>query len=77
MATEAEPDMRDHIWSDDFVEAQTNDGHKLRLMTLIDEFTRECGGINYRPPAPQTFVPSISIPLKNSVRSGANVWLEV
>jgi len=24
------------------VEAQTNDGRKLRLMTLIDEFTREC-----------------------------------
>jgi transposase InsO family protein len=24
------------------VEAQTHDGHKLRLMTLIDEFTREC-----------------------------------
>ena len=26
----------------DFVEAQTHDGRKLRLMTLIDEFTREC-----------------------------------
>jgi putative transposase len=25
-----------------FVEAQTHDGRKLRLMTLIDEFTREC-----------------------------------
>jgi transposase InsO family protein len=24
------------------VEAETNDGRKLRLMTLIDEFTREC-----------------------------------
>jgi putative transposase len=24
------------------VEAQTHDGRKLRLMTLIDEFTREC-----------------------------------
>jgi transposase InsO family protein len=24
------------------VEAQTQDGRKVRLMTLIDEFTREC-----------------------------------
>jgi hypothetical protein len=28
------------VWSYDFVEAQTHDGRKLRLMTLIDEFTR-------------------------------------
>jgi transposase InsO family protein len=31
-----------HVWSYDFVEAQTHDGRKVRLMTLIDEFTREC-----------------------------------
>ena len=30
------------MWSYDFVEAQTHDGRKLRLMTLIDEYTREC-----------------------------------
>ena len=24
------------------MEAQTHDGRKVRLMTLIDEFTREC-----------------------------------
>lgn len=24
------------------MEAQTHDGRKLRLLTLIDEFTREC-----------------------------------
>ena len=28
------------VWSYVFVEAQTHDGRKLRLMTLIDEFTR-------------------------------------
>jgi hypothetical protein len=28
------------VWSYDFVEAQTHDGRKLRLMTSIDEFTR-------------------------------------
>ena len=36
------PERRKHVWSYDFVEAQTHDGRKVRLMTLIDEFTREC-----------------------------------
>jgi putative transposase len=36
------PEHRNHVWSYDFVEARTHDGRKLRLMTLIDEFTREC-----------------------------------
>ena len=36
------PEHRNHVWSYDFVEAQTRDGRKLRLMTLIDEFSREC-----------------------------------
>ena len=36
------PQHRNHVWSYDFVEAQTHDGRKLRLMTLIDEFSREC-----------------------------------
>ena len=36
------PERRNHVWSYDFVEAQTQDGRKVRLMTLIDEFTREC-----------------------------------
>jgi putative transposase len=35
------PERRNHVWSYDFVEAQTHDGRKLRLLTLIDEFTRE------------------------------------
>lgn len=35
------PERRNHVWSYDFVEAQTQDGRKVRLMTLIDEFTRE------------------------------------
>ena len=30
------------MWSYDFVEAQPHDGRKLRLTTLIDEYTREC-----------------------------------
>lgn len=36
------PEHPNHVWSYDFVEAQTHDGRKLRLMTLIDAFTRAC-----------------------------------
>ena len=36
------PERRNHVWSYDFVEAQTHDGRKVRLMPLIDEFPREC-----------------------------------
>jgi putative transposase len=36
------PERRNHVWSYDFVEARTHDGRKLRLLTLIDEYTREC-----------------------------------
>ena len=36
------PGHRNHVWSFDFVETQTHDGRRLRLMTLIDEFTRKC-----------------------------------
>lgn len=31
-----------HVWSYDFVHARTRDGRPLKLLTLIDEFTREC-----------------------------------
>lgn len=33
---------RNHVWSYDFVEAQNHDGRRIRLLTLVDEFTREC-----------------------------------
>jgi len=36
------PERCNHVWSYDFVEAQTHNGRRLRLLTLIDEFTREC-----------------------------------
>jgi transposase InsO family protein len=36
------PERSNHVWSYDFVEAQTHDGRKVRLLTLIDEFTRQC-----------------------------------
>ena len=36
------PEHRNHVWSFDFVEATTRDGRSVRIMTLIDEHTREC-----------------------------------
>jgi putative transposase len=36
------PERRNHVWSYDFVEARTHDGRSLRLLTLIDQYTREC-----------------------------------
>ena len=36
------PEHPNHVWSYDFVQARTHDGRSLRLLTLIDEFTREC-----------------------------------
>jgi putative transposase len=31
-----------HVWSYDFLEERTHDGHKIRLLNIIDEFTHEC-----------------------------------
>ena len=36
------PERANHVWSFDFVEGRTHDGRSLRIMTLIDEHTREC-----------------------------------
>lgn len=36
------PERPGHVWSYDFVSAQTHDGRQVRLLTLIDEYTREC-----------------------------------
>jgi len=40
------PLHRDHVWSYDFVEDRTSDGRKLRLLTMVDEYTRECLAID-------------------------------
>lgn len=31
-----------HVWTYDFLEDSTADGRKLRCLTIVDEFTREC-----------------------------------
>lgn len=33
---------RNHVWSPDFLNERTEDGRQLRLLVVIDEFTREC-----------------------------------
>ena len=36
------PQYRNHVWAYDFVQDRTRDGRKFRMLTVIDEFTREC-----------------------------------
>ena len=36
------PEYKDHVWSYDFVQDRTRDGKGLRILCVIDEFTREC-----------------------------------
>ena len=42
------PMYRNHVWSYDFVHHATHEGQTLRLLTLIDEFTRENLAIEVR-----------------------------
>jgi transposase InsO family protein len=36
------PEHRNHVWSYDFVHGRTHDGRALRLLTVIDEYRRQC-----------------------------------
>ena len=40
------PERRDHVWAYDFVHERTHDGKALRLLTIVDEYTRECLAID-------------------------------
>ncbi|MFN0131913.1 MAG: IS3 family transposase, partial [Phycisphaerales bacterium] len=40
------PEHKDHVWAYDFVSARTHDGLPLRLLVIVDEFTRECLSID-------------------------------
>ena len=33
---------KNHVWSYDFVHERTHDGRALRMLTIVDEYTREC-----------------------------------
>ena len=36
------PQFKDHVWSYDFVAARTADGRAFKMLTILDEYTREC-----------------------------------
>ena len=36
------PERPDHVWAYDFVQDRTHDGKVLRMLVVVDEFTREC-----------------------------------
>ena len=40
------PTHRDHVWAYDFVNSRTHDGRPFRMLTLVDEYTRECLAID-------------------------------
>jgi putative transposase len=31
-----------HVWAYDFVEDRTHDGRRLRMLTIVDEFSHAC-----------------------------------
>lgn len=36
------PERRNHVWSYDMVMVRTSDGRPVRILAIIDEYTREC-----------------------------------
>lgn len=40
------PEYPNHVWSYDFVLHHTHDGRKFRMLTIIDEYTRQCLAID-------------------------------
>ncbi len=40
------PSWPNHVWAYDFVMARTHDGRTFRMLTIIDEYTRECLAID-------------------------------
>ena len=40
------PTHRNHVWSYDFVMDRTSEGRAFRMLTIVDEFTRECLAID-------------------------------
>jgi putative transposase len=35
-------EYKNHVWSYDFVSEQTHDGRKIKILNVVDEFSREC-----------------------------------
>ncbi len=39
------PQRKDHVWSYDFAHERTHDGRPLKILTVLDESTRECSAL--------------------------------
>src|SRR5215218_2864056 len=44
--TRRRAEHKDHVWSYDFVMELTEDGRRLKMMPVVDEYTRECLSID-------------------------------
>lgn len=40
------PEYKNHVWSYDFVAERTRDGRPLKILTMMDEYSRECLAID-------------------------------
>jgi len=36
------PERANHVWASDFVEDRTRNRRKIRMLNVVDEFTRKC-----------------------------------
>lgn len=36
------PEFKNHVWSYDFVSEETYDGRRIKILNIVDEFSREC-----------------------------------
>lgn len=42
------PEFKNHVWSYDFVAERTKDGRPIKMLNIIDEFSRECLAIEVK-----------------------------
>jgi transposase InsO family protein len=61
------PAHRHHVWSWDFVRDRTDDGGPLKLMMVLDEWSRECLAIHVAPRTRATDVLEVSADLMAAV----------
>jgi transposase InsO family protein len=48
------PQYANHVWAYDFVADRTDDGRAVRMLTIIDEFSRRCLAIVWRAASTRT-----------------------
>ena len=64
---------RNHVWSYDFVFDSTEDGRRLKLLTIVDEFTRESIAIHVARRIDSTEV--IGVLISAMAERGAPEWI--